>query len=130
MLQRLFPKIKPNSPFSHFRSSHSLNERSKVSNAIKEKHPERIPIIVEPSLGNDVPLIERSKFLVPKDITFGAFIFEIRKHIKGLKPDQAIFVFINNTLPSAATQISQLYNIHSDPDGFMYITYCIENTFG
>lgn len=55
--------------------------------------------------------------------------YVIRKRIK-LPADSAIFVFVNNTLPPAAALMSQIYQQHADADGFLYVTYSGESTFG
>ena len=91
-----------------------------------------------------------NRFLVPADITVGKFVYEIRKHMK-LSPEKAIFLFVNNVLPptgknippfaantnphdtpplSTAELMSHIYNKYKDADGFLYITYSGENTFG
>jgi GABA(A) receptor-associated protein len=42
----------------------------------------------------------------------------------------AIFVLINNKLiPNTAT-ISEVYATEKEEDGFMYVIYSLENTFG
>eukprot|EP00494_Astrolonche_serrata_P022400 UN22657 len=38
------------------------------------------------------------RFLVPADLTVGQFVYVIRKRIK-LQPEQAIFLFVNTTVP-------------------------------
>lgn len=63
------------------------------------------------------------------DITVGKFVYEIRKHMK-LNPEQAIFLFVNDTLPPTAALMSQIYEKNKDEDGFLYVTYSGENTFG
>ena len=47
-----------------------------------------------------------------------------------MKPEQAIFITINNCLPESNTQICNIYNKHKDEDGFLYVVYSSENTFG
>jgi GABA(A) receptor-associated protein len=47
-----------------------------------------------------------------------------------LAPEKAIFIFINNTLPTSTDMMSQIYKNHKDEDGFLYITYSGESTFG
>ena len=69
------------------------------------------------------------RYLVPSDLTVGQFVYVIRKRIK-LEPEKAIFIFVNNTLPSTAALMSQIYKDHKDEDGFLYVTYSGENTFG
>ncbi len=49
-----------------------------------------------------------TRYLVPSDITVGKFVYEIRKHIK-LGSEQAIFIFVNGTLPPTASLMSDLY---------------------
>ena len=96
-----------------------------------QKYPDRVPIVCEKSKNyNDtIPDLDKSKYLVPSDITVGQFMFVIRKRIK-LSSEQAIFIFVNGTIPSTSTCIFQLYESCKDDDGFLYITYSGENTFG
>mmetsp|Transcript_15279 Transcript_15279/g.44766 ORF Transcript_15279/g.44766 Transcript_15279/m.44766 type:complete len:81 (-) Transcript_15279:173-415(-) len=63
------------------------------------------------------------------DLTVGQFVYVIRKRIS-IPPEKAIFIFVNNTLPPTAALMSTVYENHRDPDGFMYMMYGGENTFG
>jgi len=112
-----------------FKNKYSLEKRKEVAQRIRSKYPDRIPVIVEKSPKSKVPEIDKKKFLVPSDITIGKFIFEIRKHIP-LSAEQAIFLFVKDSLPPSADLVSTIYNQHKDEDGFLYITYSGENTFG
>ena len=78
---------------------------------------------------SNAPLIDKKKFLVPNDITIGKFIYEIRKHMK-LSEEAAIFLFVDSALPPSSSLVSQIYKQHMDEDGFLYITYSGENSFG
>ena len=84
---------------------------------------------MEKSPKSDVPDIDKHKFLVPGDLTMGQFVYVIRKRVK-LSPEKAIFIFVNNTLPTTPTLVSSIYKEHKDPDGFLYVTYSSETTFG
>lgn len=75
------------------------------------------------------PLIDKKKFLCPSDITVAKFIYEVRKHMK-LSEEQAIFLFVNDALPPSSALVSQIYKQHKDEDGFLYITYSGETSFG
>ena len=92
---------------------------------------------------------------MPADLTVGQFVYVIRKRIK-VSPEKAIFMFVKNVLPPtgkvaglwphhctlccvlhvltscvlAAAFMSDVYADHKDDDGFLYITYSGENTFG
>jgi GABA(A) receptor-associated protein len=69
------------------------------------------------------------RYLVPADLTVGQFVYVIRKRIR-LSPEKAIFVFVRNVLPPTAALMSSVYEDHKDEDGFLYVTYSGENTFG
>ena len=71
-----------------------------------------------------------SEFLVPADLTVGQFVYVIRKRIR-LSPERALFVFVSgNSLPPTSALMSTVFEEHKDPDGFLYITYSGENSFG
>ena len=115
---------------SGFQSSNGFEERLSESNKIIEKYPDRVPIIVERSPDcNNIPQIDKKKYLVPHDLTVGQFIYIIRKRIS-LEPDKAIFIFVKNNLPAPARDIVEIYKEYKDKDGFLYVTYSGENTFG
>ena len=66
---------------------------------------------------------------MPSDLTVGQFVYVIRKRIK-LTAEKAIFIFINGVFPPPAALMSTLYEERKDEDGFLYIMYSGENTFG
>ncbi|PRQ52781.1 putative autophagy protein Atg8 ubiquitin [Rosa chinensis] len=106
-----------------------LEQREAEAARIRENYPDRVPVIVERAEKSDVPDIEKNKYLVPADITVGQFVFVIRKKIK-LDPDKAIFIFVKNILPPTAALMSAIYEENKDEDGFLYMTYSGESTFG
>lgn len=115
----------------NFKKLHKFEDRLQESTRIINKYPERIPVICEKSKNNNdnIPKLDKSKYLVPIDLTIGQFMFVIRKRIK-LSSEQAIFVFINGTIPSTNAEIYKIYESFKDEDGFLYVTYSGENTFG
>ncbi|MQM07977.1 hypothetical protein Taro_040826 [Colocasia esculenta] len=74
-------------------------------------------------------LILRCRYLVPADLIVGQFVYVVRKRIK-LSPEKAIFIFVKNILPPTAALMSAIYEENKDEDGFLYMTYSGENTFG
>ena len=116
-----------------FKSAYPLATRAQECRRIHEKFPDRIPVIVErggTKATNTVPLIDKNKVLVPGDLTLGQFTYVIRKRIT-LSSDQSLFLFVGNTLPTTGALMRELAQRHRDEeDGFLYIKYCGESTFG
>ena len=115
--------------YSNFKKTITLEKRQEQSRLVMQKYPNRIPIIVkkcEKSKFND---IDKDKYLVPKDLNMNQFVYIIRKRIK-LDKSQSIFLMVNDTICPSNTPISVIYDDHKDNDGFLYITYTSENTFG
>ena len=112
-----------------FKSSKSLEDRISESNKIIEKYPDRIPIIVEKSADSNLKDIDKQKYLVPKELTFSQFLYIIRKRIH-LNEAEALFIFINNKLVPSNKSMNEVYDVDKDEDGFLYVTYTNENTFG
>ncbi|KAJ3153899.1 ubiquitin-like protein atg8 [Geranomyces variabilis] len=114
---------------SEFKDDHPFENRKAEADKIRLKYPDRIPCIVEKAEKSDIDQIDKKKYLVPCDLTIGQFVWIIRKRIK-LSPEKAMFIFVNNVLPPTASMLSQVYQEHKDDDGFLYIVYSSENTFG
>jgi len=112
-----------------FKEEHPLEKRQAEALRIREKYPDRIPVIVEKSERSDIPDIDKKKYLVPSDLTVGQFVYVIRKRIQ-LNPEKAIFIFVKNLLPPTAALMMTVYDEHKDEDGFLYIQYSGESTFG
>ena len=115
-----------------FKSEHSFQQRFEESSRIMNKYPDKIPIICEKmnnSKNKDIPIIDKTKYLVPKDLTLSQFLYVIRNRMK-LPAEKAIFLFVGNRIPSSSELILNIYSLYKDPDGFLYITYSGENVFG
>jgi GABA(A) receptor-associated protein len=111
----------------------SLDERRRQSGRLRSKFSDRVPVIANPgnertlaSFGTETPKI---KYLVPNDLSFGEFMYIIRKRIK-VDAKEALVGFVNGLLPPNGKLMSELYSESSSEDGFLYITYSLENTFG
>jgi GABA(A) receptor-associated protein len=112
-----------------FREKHTLEERLSESNKIGLRHPFKVPVIIEPHR-NEPSLLDKFKFLVPQEFTMGQFQAILRRRTK-LDQTQALFVFIDgNLLVPMSVLMEVLYMERKDSDGFLYITYSRENTFG
>jgi len=114
---------------SKFKESHPFEKRAAESSRIRQKYPDRIPVIAEKAASSTIPDIDKKKYLVPSDLTIAQFVYVIRKRIK-LAPEAAIFIFVNNSMPPAAELMAKIYKDSADEDGFLYVTYSGESTFG
>lgn len=83
-------------------------KRKAEAERIRQKYPDRIPVICEKVEKSDIPTIDKKKYLVPADLTVGQFVYVIRKRIK-LSPEKAIFIFVNEILPPTAGKFMQFY---------------------
>ena len=114
---------------TNFKESKSEEERLTESMKIIEKYPDKIPVIVEKYTKSSIKNIDKNKYLVSGDMTMSQFIYIIRKRIK-LKSSEALFFFVNNILCNNSQSMIEIYNLYKDKDGFLYIEYSSENTFG
>ena len=104
-------------------------KRKSEAERIRAKYPDRVPVICEKADRSDIPDIDKKKYLVPADLTVGQFHYVIRKRIK-LAPEKALFLFCSNSIPPNAALMSTVYEEQKDEDGFLYIQYSGESTFG
>lgn len=110
--------------------TNTLAEKRKAeAERILTRFPDRLPVICEKVETSDIADIDKRKYLVPKDLSVGQFVYVIRKRIK-LPSEKAIFIFVNDILPPTASLMSRIYEEHHDEDGFLYVLYSGENTFG
>eukprot|EP00126_Sphaerothecum_destruens_P007229 Sdes_comp19748_c0_seq4m11772 len=114
---------------SSFKQENTFDKRKAEAARIRTKYPDRIPVIVEKAEKSDITEIDKKKYLVPMDLTVGQFVYVIRKRIK-LSPEKAIFIFVNNVLPPTSASMATIYEEQKEEDGFLYVTYSGENTFG
>lgn len=93
--------------------------------------PSTVPlqVIVEKAPKARIGDLDKKKYLVPADLTVGQFYFLIRKRIH-LRPEDALFFFVNNVIPPTSATMGSLYHEHHEDDYFLYIAYSDENVYG
>jgi GABA(A) receptor-associated protein len=124
-----------------FKKKYKLQDRINECNAIKKKHPDKIPIILTKNGSSNINDIKQEKFLIFDTLTIAQFMYIIRKRIN-LKESDAINIFISTldgteVLPATSSSVMSIYNEyvesmknHKNYDGFLYIIYSGENVFG
>ncbi len=113
---------------SSYKEKYSFDKRKTESSRIRAKYLDHIPVIVDKGV-NIKEDINKQKFLVPTNFTVGQFVYIIRRRIE-LTPEKAIFVFIGNAIPNVSSNMYEIYKQYKDEDGFLYVTYTGETTFG
>lgn len=98
---------------------------------LRSRFPDRVPVLVLRHRGAapDVPRLPKSKFLVPKDLALGQFIYVVRNQMK-MSSEKALFMFVGNMLPTTGALMSELYAQYKSADGFLRVVYTSESTFG
>ena len=113
--------------------SPEFEKRKLESERMRKKYPDRIPVrVLRAHHCTNIPLVDKEKFLVPEDLSVGQLIFVIRKRVK-LEPQVALFLMVGKNgkiMPASSKIMSNLYNEFKDDDGFLYVTYTGESTFG
>lgn len=107
----------------------TFEDRLEESKKIRNKYPDRIPVICEKNPGSGLEMIDKRKYLVPYDLTSTQFLFIIRKRLK-LASEKGIFLFVDNMIAPSTHTMIELYNQYKDRDGFLYMNYTEENVFG
>ncbi|KAM4043692.1 microtubule-associated protein 1 light chain 3 gamma [Anomaloglossus baeobatrachus] len=119
------PKWKP------FKQRKSLATRKAEVIGIKAKFPTKVPVIVERYQKEKyLPLLDKTKFLVPQDLPMSKFLNILRNRMN-LSATQAFYILVNErNLVSMSFTMTELYKDLKDEDGFLYMTYASQEMFG
>eukprot|EP01066_Platyproteum_vivax_P020655 Platyproteum_vivax@DN8585_c0_g1_i1.p1 len=120
-----------------FKDTVTFDVRFAESHRIRAHNPKRIPVVCEKGNRGD-PDIElgKRKFLVPVQMLIAQFKYIIQRHIitsedDKKQPEQTVYLLVGqNTSPPCTAIMCELYQKFKDKDGFLYVTYTTENTFG
>lgn len=111
-----------------------VDERKGKYEELKARRPESIPIICEPSaslyrFNKDLPCI---KLLCPPDLQTGQLMFTIRNKLGSMiTPTEALLLRTEKGVyPQNTMHMAEAHAKYKASDGFLYLTYDKESTFG
>ena len=94
---------------SAFKNSKSFEDRVHDSSQIKREHPDKTAIIVErASNEKNLPILDKSKFLVPSHVTMHEFTRVLRRRL-ALSPGQALFLMTARGMPAGTQSLAELF---------------------
>ena len=105
--------------------------RKQNCDKIKQQFPDKIPIICEKDPKSEINNIDKTKYLVPNDLTVAQFSFMIRKRLQ-LPENEAFFLLAKGRYTlTGDMNLIDVYKKYSDSeDGFLYIAYASKVIWG
>jgi GABA(A) receptor-associated protein len=116
-----------------YRTRRSITQRREEFRKLHARFPDKIPVICEPAPRSNITLRpgmkKTAKFLTDFDKPVHELLGAIRSRMR-LLPEQSLFLLVNNSIVSSGDIMATLYERESSQDGFLYLTFTGENTFG
>lgn len=107
----------------------NMSSRKALVESVRQKYPDRLPIIVDRATSTD-PILPKNKYIIESTSTMGTLIAVLRKHLI-LPSGSALFFYTESqVMVPVGALIGDIYKQYKNEDGFLYILYTLENTFG
>ena len=117
-----------------YKQRECFTERQKECQRLQAKFPAKIPMVIEPyrtTKSNTITKLDKIKYVFPVDLPMGLVNRFIRGRLASLSPNESLYLFVGETfLVSASTTVGEVYKEYRDDDGFVYVTYATQETFG
>ena len=113
------------------RDNPDVNERRNSCEQLLSKFPDKIPIICEKDPKSKIEEIDKTKYLVPSDLTVAQFCNMLKSRIT-IGEKEAFFLLFNGAHQVGLdTLMQEAYEKYKNPDdGFLYIMYSSELVWG
>jgi len=122
-------KIKNCLKMENFSNKFSLAERKEKFCKVSRRFPGRIPVVMQRNTRSDLPPLKKHFYLFGPDVACSRVMLFIRRQIK-ISSTTGLFFFVDDVIPSMSSTLSELYDKKKSEDGFLYLVYSGENTFG
>ncbi|XP_030749030.1 microtubule-associated proteins 1A/1B light chain 3C-like isoform X2 [Sitophilus oryzae] len=122
---------KPTQRYLQRKSSSKHEVRKEEVLAIRNRFPEKIPVLIKKyHKETQLPPMDKSKFLVPNDITLSQFQTLIRQRMQMPKTQALYFLVNEKSMLSQSLTLGQVYAEYCGPNGYLNITYASQEVFG
>jgi len=111
-----------------FKRQHPFEARKTLSAKMRAVYPLHFPLVVERRGRGDPPL-PKSRFLVAGEKRVAEALAQIRGEMS-LAPHEALFFLARGQMVNPGETILRLHERASDEDGFLYLVYSREDSFG
>lgn len=113
--------------------TNSLEKRIFIFHTLQQKHPESVYVILIPANNKPIEGV-RQKYIIQKDHPMQTLIQNVRARAV-LNSHEALYFFLmknddSGVMATPSILMSTLYEQFKSKDGFLYIQYSAENTFG
>ena len=116
-----------------FKERFTYQDRQKKFSKFKEIYPKRVPVVLQPeqkhNSSSSLKPMKKNFYLFGEDVSVCKVLQFIRSEIK-IGNETAVWLFVNGIMPQMTSTLNSLYENNKDSDGFLYIVYCGELTFG
>jgi GABA(A) receptor-associated protein len=107
----------------------SFEQRFNESSKNMYSNPKHVAVYIEKSKNSKIEDLNKHKFLICKETTVGFLVKLVRERLQ-VKAEKGIYLYVGNTIPTSSSLIGDVYDLHHDADGFLYLYFDVESTFG
>lgn len=97
--------------------------------SIREKYPNKIPVVLKPT--KTYHKFTKLKYLVPRLMTLGSFVYLLRQREVSLNPEKSLLIFVDDNIPKMNETMEEIdVKYRNIKDDNLIFTITSENTFG
>lgn len=114
-----------------YKTSVDLKVRQEEALTTLAKYPDRVPVICEKDPKSAIAQIKKRNYIVSKDMKVSSFAFLIRSKLNIINEASIYFLVNGKKALIGSEAMGKVYEEFKDKDdGFLYIHYSSEVTFG
>ena len=105
-------------------------KRKEESAKLRAQCPDKIPIICEKDPKCHIQEIDKTKYLVPEDLSISQFCNMLKSRITIDEKESFFLLFKGAHQVGLDSLIQEAYDKYKDEDGFLYVVYSAELVWG